>query len=382
MPSTKRRPLLALLLLIVSTLVSIKVADILAGFVEGTAIWSSGPPPTTRSVSLKEIMPNSDTFIRPDARYLAGTQNLENKLVRLRTDSDGYIVGSNDMSAGAADVIFFGGSTTECRYVDESLRFPYLVSRLLKDPAGREIRSLNGGFPGSHSLHSLISLVAKGLVHRPKIVVLMENINDLTLLSKTRSYWVAPVSREFLQGQPVAARFQVYDTFAAIKNFLMPNLWNLVKSSIARTLYQVDEWKGFRRDDKGALDPGALRRDFHASLISFVGVARAWGSEPVLMTQFNRMRADDTFARQQYESNAQPVSYDEFVAMYTAFNETIREVARETKVLLIDLDKLVPPSSQYIYDSVHLNDAGSALVADIVSHALAEAFPVSFAPVN
>src|SRR4029453_18204791 len=193
MSSTKRRPLLTLLLLIVSSLDSIKIADILAGFVEGTAIWSSGPPLTTRSVSLKEFMPNSDTFVRPDARYLAGTQNLENKLVRVRTDSGGYIVGSNDNSARAADVIFFGGSTTECRYVDESVRFPYRVGRLLKDPAGREIRSLNGGFPGSHSLHSLVSLVAKGLPQRPKVVVLMENINDLTLLTKTRSYWVPPV---------------------------------------------------------------------------------------------------------------------------------------------------------------------------------------------
>ena len=381
MNSNKKRPLLTLLLMITSLLVSIKIADVLAGLLDGTNIWSSGPPPTTRSVSLREFLPNSDTVVRPDATYLAGVQNLEDKPVRLRTDKDGYIVGPNG-SPGPVDIVFLGGSTTECRYVDESLRFPYLVSRILGEATGKDVRSLNGGFSGSHSLHALVSLIGKGLVHRPKIVVLMENVNDLTLLTKTKSYWSAPPSRELLQGQPVGIKFRIYDTLSAFKDFLMPHLWNLMKSALPRTFYQLDEWDGIRKSGGPPPDVGALRGEFRSSLVSFIAVTRAWGSEPVLMTQFNRIRTSDKFVREQYESTPQPVSYDEFVEMYAAFNETIRDVAKETKVFLIDLETVVAPNSQYMYDSVHLNDAGSRLVANTISQALIENWPTLFARVG
>ena len=228
-------------------------------------------------------------------------------------------------------------------------------------------------------MHALISLIAKGLVYHPKIVVLMENANDLTLLTKTKSYWSAPISRELVQGQPARVKFQIYDTLTAAKNFLMPNLWNLVKSGLPRAFYQLDEWEDYRKYQEPPPDLGALRIEYRSSLMSFIGVSRAWGSEPVLMTQFNRIRADDKFVRQQYESNPQTMSYDDFVEMYAAFNETIREVAKEAKVPLIDLERVVAPNSEYIYDSLHLNDAGSRLVANSISLALKEYFPTLFA---
>ena len=40
------------------------------------------------------------------------------------------------------------------------------------------------------------------------------------------------------------------------------------------------------------------------------------------------------------------------------------------KVMLIDLDKAVPKTREFMYDSVHLNEAGSRFVAGIVAREL------------
>ena len=48
-------------------------------------------------------------------------------------------------------------------------------------------------------------------------------------------------------------------------------------------------------------------------------------------------------------------------------NEVIREVSATRQVDLIDLAKLIPSSSKYMYDSIHLNENGSILAAEILT---------------
>jgi lysophospholipase L1-like esterase len=51
-------------------------------------------------------------------------------------------------------------------------------------------------------------------------------------------------------------------------------------------------------------------------------------------------------------------------------NETTRRVAAEQGVLLVDLAARIPGTPEYMYDSVHLTEKGTAAVADIVAQAL------------
>ncbi|MFW5837333.1 MAG: hypothetical protein ACOCVM_04950, partial [Desulfovibrionaceae bacterium] len=59
-----------------------------------------------------------------------------------------------------------------------------------------------------------------------------------------------------------------------------------------------------------------------------------------------------------------------FVSLYHVLNETTRRVAEERGVLLIDLDRIVPKSSDYLFDEIHLNTNGSVYVAEAVAVAL------------
>lgn len=64
------------------------------------------------------------------------------------------------------------------------------------------------------------------------------------------------------------------------------------------------------------------------------------------------------------------VSYATYKRIYDSFNATTREVAATLDVPLVDLAAGIEPSRKYIYDSVHLNEAGSDLVATLVSDRL------------
>lgn len=338
-----------------------------------------------RYVILKESYPPNYTIkITPQDLYMKNTSNLEQKPYKITTDSNSYIIGEDDDLLEAnkklpVDIIFFGGSTTECGYVDENKRFPALTAKLLYKE-GKNIKTLNGGVSGNHSMHSLIQYIAKGVPLKPKYVVFMENINDLVLLMNTGSYWEAPKTRKFIEMNQI----NDHSSFASEKHrssgyhfiyeraeFLFPNLSNLLDNIVYRQHSDSnDEWAAYR-ERANLVNMGNIEKEYKSAIVSIIHIVRSFGSEPILMTQFNRIRYQDNFSRNFYDNRSHPIPYDNFVNEYAKFNEIVRKVAAEEGVFLIDLEKLVPPNNKYMYDSVHLNNEGSELVANIVAKQIA-----------
>jgi ABC-type sugar transport system substrate-binding protein len=79
-------------------------------------------------------------------------------------------------------------------------------------------------------------------------------------------------------------------------------------------------------------------------------------------------------AMQGFESDS-GISVSEFTALYAKFNEAIREVGKQNGVKVIDLARLIPQDSKYIYDVVHLNTKGSQLAAQLISDQLKPMVP-------
>jgi len=315
--------------------------------------------------------------MEPSSEYMKNTQNFVQKKFLVRTDRDGFIVGPKDFDDTSSEVglIFFGGSTTECIYVEEEKRFPYLVSESLG------VRVLNSGVSGNHSIHSLFAMIGKGIPYKPKHMVLMHAVNDLTLLSKTLSYWDAPQTRALVQLDDSTKISSIsWNIARQIKSSLIPNLWlktrHLFHAFLMEARPDFDEWLSYRTTtlDYASVER-ALTKQFTASLKSFIHVSRSWGIEPILMTQFNRFKNEDVFIRESYEKVPQPISYDEFVRLYKTANDIARAVAKEENVYLIDLDKMIPSTQEYIYDAVHLNSKGSELVSEKIINSLKSRYP-------
>jgi len=370
-----RKWVLNIAIFLSTLLISIKLCDLTIGhFQDSPSVNQSSS--TTRSLILREHRPQLNGLIeipKSDIAY----RNFNHKKSKLRTDIDGFILGPKDFIRNDknVDIIFFGGSTTECLFVEEEKRFPYLVSDQLR------IRVLNGGVSGNHSMHSLLSMIGKGVPHKPKHVVFMHAVNDLSTLSRTLSYWRAPDSRSLIQaGDATSHRSSLYKIASAAKNYLVPNIWRTTSHIfLSMGYFQADEWSMYRSEKiKHADIEKILIEQFTSSLKSFVHLSRSWNIEPILMTQFNRLRIDDSTVRAEFEKHLLPVSFDEFVALYAKTNALVRMVAKDENVFLIDLDSEIPPTSEYIYDPVHLTTRGSELVADKISAALRTRFPTIY----
>lgn len=120
----------------------------------------------------------------------------------------------------------------------------------------------------------------------------------------------------------------------------------------------------FNLRDKKIVNLNVVESNFRNSLNAFIDLSFTWGVEPVLMTQFNRINAKDKL----FEKGFTGQNINSFIEGYSRLNDVIREVSEIRKVALIDLEKLIPSTSKYIYDSVHLNEDGSKLVADILTN--------------
>jgi len=291
-----------------------------------------------------------------------------NKSYPLNIDSNGFIENGNNTKKfeGNEDllIIFFGGSTTECLYVTEKNRFPSILERNLSKKFNRNIKVLNGGVSGNNSLHSLLNLISKGIILKPDYVVLMHNANDLSLLRKTGSYWISPASRSIIQISPTNYENKnvIYLTARKIKNILIPNIYGFVRLKIQNKVSNQDDFKGFRNKKK--IDFENIKKMYVSSLKSFINLSRAWDIEPILMTQFNRINYEDEYFTKNYGQD----DLEEFIEEYKVFNEILKQVAKSENVTAFDLANEIPSNKKYIYDSLHLTEAGSIFVGEILTN--------------
>lgn len=362
--------------------ITLKVIDFVFGSIQPDgSINTSINKATDRSIVLRELNRNQSATIYPSNQYMQEVDSLEKKGFDITIDSNGFIENGNFYENNPEiRIIFFGGSTTETLFVESKNRFPSIVERNLRKEFNRRITVHNAGVSGNNSMHSNIVLAGKGIPLRPNFTVLMHNINDLSLLSKTGSYWIAPSSRSlvnnnarFVSSIEDSSRNLIFFSLKSIKNILFPNLYAYLFPRLFPNVYlHQDDFKGFR-NQLSSFQLEEAENQFTSSLTTFINLSRAWNIEPILMTQFNRIKTDDIALNRLFNASSNiGLSPEEFVASYKKFNKIIRDVAKQNDVFLIDLENLIPSSEKFLYDTVHLNDEGSKKAGELISNHLIE----------
>ncbi len=268
-----------------------------------------------RFIKLREHRPNQEKFERPSRNYIKNIapNKIERKYYRLATDKDGFIKPSDIHENPDLKIVFLGGSTTECLYMEEEERFPYLVGRLLENNLGKKVNSYNGGVSANESMHSINILLNKVLPMQPTMVVFMHNINDLVILRSQGSYWYQDSLKSHVQTS---------------------------KNVFTRFEFPPHE-ETFNEEH--------ISEEFRRNLLTFIAICKIRGIKPVLMTQGNRVKDDD---------------------LYHQFNQIIREVGQNESVTVIDLAKLIPPEAVNFYDSYHYTAKGAKLAAEKIADKL------------
>jgi lysophospholipase L1-like esterase len=318
-----------------------------------------------RYIRLKEYRPGTRLRLAFPPNHLPYTDNVFTKQYQFDIDQNGFIVPSRKYDRPDKVMVFLGGSTTECMFVDPDHRFPYLVGKILEQGTGAKINSYNGGMSGNNTLNAIDILVNKVIPLEPNVVVYMENINDLSTLLYEGTYWNKNTARsplETLKKRQLVGKL--------LKEIFIPNLnqaYRKLKKSMARE--KEDEFAG-ARGKKLVIDQPRLVHEFAMNLQTLVCICKAHEIVPVLMTQANRITAHPDPVVAAYigrYGNDTGISYPEFKKLYDAFNDTIRAVGRENHLMVIDLAREVPPNKKYLYDLVHFNDAGCQLAARIIA---------------
>jgi hypothetical protein len=330
-----------------------------------------------RAIRLREYRPSMIESFRPgqEERYF---DSLVLKKYVLRIDQDGFIIPSKKYDNPDISMVFLGGSTTECRFMDEKQRFPYLTGALLEKKLGIKINSYNTARSGNHSLHSLDILLNKVMPLKPQIVVMMHNINDLVILLYEKSYWndnsprsvIIDMNDEIVSNFVKIIRDRYIPNLAAEMHWLAKSVGSLWKSRPhgGNLSDQRDEFAQVR-GKKLVINKSELTGQFEMNLQGFIDLCKARKIVPVLMTMASRLKAtpDKVIAAGIRDAG---LDYAEFKGLFEAFNDAIRQKALENQVMLIDLAKGIPPEREYFYDVVHHNPKGSVKAAEIISEQL------------
>jgi len=336
----------------------------------------SHPLGVKRFIKLREFEPGYAEVLLPSLQAMAQSDTLVRRPYIIRVDENGFIMPAKVHEHPDLTLVFLGGSTTEDIYDDENNRFPYLVGHLLEESTGLRVNSYNAAKSGNDSLHSLDVLLNKVVPLKPDLVAMMHNINDLSILLFEKSYWNRNPSRSpLIEKKPdwrtVGKNLQ--ETFQLARDLVVPNLYAALHRLLhAEGKSQADEFQQVR-GQKIEVNQDYLVREFTLNLQTFINICRARGITPVLLTMPSRLKddPDPLIPRLMQRLEKQNgITYRDFKGAFDRFNQAIREVAAQNRVLLVDLAQEIPQEKEYMSDVVHFTPAGSRLVAQKIAAGL------------
>ncbi|MBI34579.1 MAG: hypothetical protein CMP67_04360 [Flavobacteriales bacterium] len=318
-----------------------------------------------RCIQLREHEPGKKFIVQPDSVYKAFTENLDTGTFNVLIDKHGFI-SNHSISEEKDKVIFFGGSTTECLYMPDTLRFPYLVEKRLGE-RGYNVKVYNSGVSGNNSMHSLNNLINKGIPLNPKYCVLMHNINDLNILLYEGSYFNDNPSKKLVMDMPQSAKANLKGSLLLVIQNIFSNTISLIKQN-SYSKNPRDEFEKTRNNTTNNLKSELYSK----SIRTFIQTCKNFNIQPILVTQFNRL--SPPFNGIIYENPKNKLkhkghSIEKYSEQYKSFNDTIRAISLRENTKLIDLDSLVKENNM-LYDVCHLNSSGSLFVSKIISDSL------------
>jgi lysophospholipase L1-like esterase len=297
-------------------------------------------------------------------------------------DEHGFLEPSAVWDDADLDVVFLGGSTTECLLLPQGDRFPARVGPELHRLTGLRVNTYNGGLGGNDGMHSNLALVAKVLPMRPDAVVFMHGVNDLFVMGITGTYYHELPTRSLVvtPAQPTAS----WRLLKAIKDVTFPGIAHVIagaapglgegmKERAGVPVPPDDEFEPYR-DVVSNPEPAQIRADFRSCVTQFVTTADAWGIEPVLMTQANRhtIPIQPGLAKDADKlTGTLNMPYEDFAQLHMDLNQITRDVAAEYDLTLVDLAAEIPPQERWIMDTVHYSPDGSRRAAEVIARDLA-----------
>jgi lysophospholipase L1-like esterase len=240
--------------------------------------------------------------------------------------------------------------------------------------AGRtDVHVLNGGMSAYTSAHTLVRLQFDVLAYQPDLVIVMENINDLTIPYR------AALSGEAVD-QNYLVRYGRKEMTGAVDQD------DVVPIRVLRALRNRLRPEPPRQPLSVPVDvtPGAAL--FERNLASIAGIAAVHGVPLVLLTM--PMADSDSlyqYTRSGFNQGAVtvgplPADYGAFQADFERYNRGVEKVGAENGVAVIRMHALMDRSSANFADLVHFTTAGTLRFGEIMAESVLPLLPANSEP--
>ncbi len=274
--------------------------------------------------------------------------------ISIRINSQGFRGPELDLPKPKSRVrlAYLGASTTfSAEASRDEATWPHLVwSKLRVKYPMVEFDYVNAGVPGYGVEESLRNLEYRVKPLRPDFLMYYEATNDL-------SY----DTRQLAEAQGLSTHQSMNSGWLAE--------WSLAWFLIEKNLQIVSRQRAAAREQKRlAFEPRELSKRFRRELTKLIRAAKEVAPVVAVATFSYKLRREQTKEQQLRAANTalyyMPyISVDGLLTGYEEYNRVVREVAKETEVILIDDEFLIPADDRHFYDSVHFTDAGNELMA-------------------
>jgi lysophospholipase L1-like esterase len=293
-------------------------------------------------------------------------------------------------------IVTIGGSTTNCRSVDDAATWTSLVGDELRRRTGKPVWINNAGFDG-HSTRAHIRLLPEinRRVH-PDIALFMIGLNDLGYYNPTRAT-VQPGLVEVTLKHPGEAPGLILPSMA--QTAIMAAQMKFQPLSAC----SLDSLEPVPPTDQPAIEAGLIKEIpvFRERVATIGRQAVSMGITPVFVTQatlcgnatdpdtgvdLGRVPMISWSIERTIREHKGPVfdsavvdctamygpRCDTFARRLELFNDALRLVCRENSWVLIDLAASMPKASKDYLDSMHFSVQGNRKVADIIAAGIIE----------
>lgn len=265
-------------------------------------------------------------------------------------------------------IMIYGGSAVFDIYASRKADWPHLVQTKLRQRGFENVRVINAGIPGHSSLDSFGRLWTEGFRFNPDYVLLYHGWNDLKYFRTS-----TPLLRHF---KPLSA--QKATRFGDIRlrpvNSLDAFLANHSQLYLRLRLAYL-QWH-YRTGTEGKTSEGPRSSElsskaidqFRLTIENFVDLAENTGATPILMTQARLVVPDNTAEQKKsirYEFVG--LTHDAIVKGYETMDRTLKSIARDNDVPLIEAGNSLNGKGSLFADHVHTVQRGSEKIAELTA---------------
>lgn len=270
-------------------------------------------------------------------------------------------------------LITVGGSTTECRFLDDRRTWSFLLGQKLADSLN-DVWLNNAGMDGHSTYGHIIMLNDHVKKLRPSVVLFLTGINDVETSQ--------PSFHDNLNTRGGWSDFKHY----VFENSEVLNLLlNLSRGWRTQKFNNPSHHMVVLNNDKLVELPDSVINKrlkeqepyltaYRSRLLQLADTCRANNILPVLITQPNQFGAGKdplTGADLELFSLEPGLNGKLLWTILEQYNEVVRVLGREKQIPVLDLAHLMPKNSLYFYDASHFTNAGAEKVATLLTAELA-----------